>query len=261
MFDLWLIVAGWLASSALMVALFWLQKRIGDAGIVDVAWSLGVAAVAVLYAVGGPGLAERKAIVLIVVLVWAVRLAFHVWVRMRRLPHDGRYQALEREWGATADARMFRFYQMQALGIVLFSLPVLFALRNPVPLSGWDWLGLGIGILAIALESHADWQLTQFRRKPSNRGQVCQVGWWRYSRHPNYFFEWLHWWAYVALAITWQPWGWMAIMGPLAMWYFITRVTGIPPTEAQAIRSRGDAYRRYQQSTSPFFPWFSQRAN
>jgi steroid 5-alpha reductase family enzyme len=151
---------------------------------------------------------------------------------------------------------MFRFYQLQAVGVVLFALPILIALRNPQPLTWIDWLGLAIGVLCIAGESLADWQLSRFRSQPANRGQVCNHGLWRYSRHPNYFFEWLHWWAYVCFAISNLPWGGLTILGPLTMWYLITRVTGIPPTEAQSLKSRGEAYRRYQQTTSPFFPWF-----
>jgi steroid 5-alpha reductase family enzyme len=115
---------------------------------------------------------------------------------------------------------------------------------------------LAIGVLSIAGESLADWQLSRFRSQAANRGQVCNHGLWRYSRHPNYFFEWLHWWAYVCFAISNWPWGCLTLLGPLTMWYLITRVTGIPPTEAQSLKSRGEAYRRYQQTTSPFFPWF-----
>jgi steroid 5-alpha reductase family enzyme len=155
---------------------------------------------------------------------------------------------------------MFRFYQLQAVGVVLFALPILIALRNPQPLNLLDWIGLAVGILSITGESIADWQLSRFRSRPENRGQVCERGLWRYSRHPNYFFEWLHWWAYVCFALSNWPWGAVTLLGPLTMWYLITRVTGIPPTEAQSLKSRGEAYRRYQQTTSPFFPWF-RRSN
>jgi steroid 5-alpha reductase family enzyme len=108
--------------------------------------------------------------------------------------------------------------------------------------------------VAFAGESLADRQLSRFRQDPRNRGRVCRDGLWRYSRHPNYFFEWLHWWAYVALAAG-SPLWWIAVAGVAMMLLFLTRVTGIPPTEAQALRSRGEAYREYQRTTSAFFPW------
>lgn len=256
MMEAWLILGAWSLAAVVMSGLYIWQRRLGDPGIVDVAWSLLVAAATVLYAGLGPGLFERKLAVVAVVIVWAARLAGHVAWRLAQMPRDGRYVALQQEWGGSAERRMFYFYQMQALAAVLFSLPILIALRNPHPLGLFDGLGLLVGILAVVLESQADWQLTRFRQSADNRGSVCQEGWWRYSRHPNYFFEWTHWWAYVLFAVTWFPWGIATLLGPLLMWYFITRVTGIPPTEAQAIKSRGDAYRRYQQTTNAFFPWF-----
>ena len=100
----------------------------------------------------------------------------------------------------------------------------------------------------------ADRQLSAFRMNPANRGQVCRQGMWRYSRHPNYFCEWLHWWAYVLLAVG-AAGGWLNVLGPVLMLYFLHKVTGIPPTEAQALKNRGEAYREYQRTTSIFFPW------
>ena len=104
----------------------------------------------------------------------------------------------------------------------------------------------------------ADRRLAHFRGRPGNRGKTCREGWWHYSRHPNYFFEWLHWWSYMALAAG-APYGWVALLAPTAMFYLLFRVTGIPPTEAQALASRGDDYREYQRTTSVFFPWFPKR--
>ncbi len=90
---------------------------------------------------------------------------------------------------------------------------------------------------------------------PANRGRTCRRGLWRYSRHPNYFFEWLHWWAYALIA-----WGaafvWVTVAAPFVMLVFVLFISGIPPTEARALASRGEDYRRYQRETSAFFPWF-----
>ena len=110
-------------------------------------------------------------------------------------------------------------------------------------------------MISIAGEALADLQLKWFKQNEANQGKVCQVGFWRYSRHPNYFFEWLHWWTYVLLAAT-SPWVLVTLLAPLAMWYFLANVTGIPTSEARAIQSRGDKYRQYQQTTNAFFPWF-----
>jgi steroid 5-alpha reductase family enzyme len=104
----------------------------------------------------------------------------------------------------------------------------------------------------------ADRQLARFKRRPESRGKTCREGWWRYSRHPNYFFEWLHWWSYVALAVGANYW-WLTLLSPSVMLYILLKVTGIPPTEAQALASRGEDYRQYQRTTSAFVPWFPKK--
>jgi steroid 5-alpha reductase family enzyme len=248
-----LLLVGWLVAAGMMVLMFAVQRRIGDAGIVDIAWALGVGGLGTVYALIADGLLTRRIMIVLVVAIWAARLGYYIYRRVISMPEDGRYQTLKEQWGSAASKRMFRFYQMQALGVVLFSTPILIAASNPHPLHWLDIVGVTLGAVGIFGESMADFQLSRFRRNLDNQGKVCQDGLWYYSRHPNYFFEWLHWWAYVLLAITY-PWGWLTLIGPLSMWYFITQVTGIPPTEAQAIKSRGEAYRHYQRTTNAFFP-------
>lgn len=252
----WLmILIGWGILALVMAAMWLVQRRTENAGIVDVAWTLGVGALGVFFAIGSShGDLERRVVVSVLLMIWAFRLGGYILRRVLTLPEDGRYQSLKQSWGEAAQTRMFRFYQLQALGSVLFALPMLLAAQGTQSFGVLDWCACCIWLVAFAGEAVADRQLARFRASPDNKGIVCRAGLWRYSRHPNYFFEWLHWWAYVAFAMA-TPWGWLTIFAPLAMLYFITRVTGIPPTEAQAIRSRGDAYRRYQQTTSSFFPW------
>lgn len=243
------------AASLGMAGLWVLQRRIDDAGIVDVAWGLGIAIFALVYffVVGGANF-ERSVVALAVVWIWAIRLGLHVFTRLLQHKEDGRYQNLKAAWGDKAQSKLFYFYQAQAFGSWLFSLPLLLTFLNAAAWNVLDYVGIGVVVVAVVGESIADWQLSRFRNNPANKGKVCNQGLWKYSRHPNYFFEWCHWWAYVCFAAA-APFGWLAILGPLSMLYFILKVTGIPPTEAQAIRSRGDAYREYQRTTSPFFPW------
>lgn len=251
-----IILLGWAAAALLMLLMFFIQKRIGDAGVVDIAWSLGVLGVVIIYAQLVQVVAVRSWLVLGVIALWGLRLSLHIFIRFLTLKPDGRYESLKEDWGDQAEMRMFRFYQMQAIGILIFSLPPLIAILNPHDINWWDYLAVGIAVLAVTGEGLADWQLTQFRRQAENKGKVMQSGLWRFSRHPNYFFEWLYWWSFFALSIGWIPWGWLTLLGPFFIWYFLTQVTGIPHTESQALRSRGDAYRQYQQTTNAFFPWF-----
>lgn len=242
---------------ALVMAGLWgVQRLRGDAGIVDVAWGLGVGILGAGFAaLSSDGDLARRAVVALLAIVWAARLAGHIALRLVRFPEDGRYQALRAEWGSAAQVRLFWFFQIQAFWSVLFAAPILLAASNSLPFPAWsDWLGLAVWVVAVSGEGLADRTLSAFRNDPANRGQVCRNGLWRYSRHPNYFFEWLHWWTYVCLA--WGgAYGWLALFGPLVMLFFLLKVTGVPPTEAQALKSRGDAYREYQQTTSVFFPW------
>jgi steroid 5-alpha reductase family enzyme len=151
---------------------------------------------------------------------------------------------------------MFGMFQFQALLIVLFSLPFLAVARNPsAALTPWMIAGLVVWIGSVCGEALADRELARFRADPKNQGRTCRAGLWRYSRHPNYFFEWLHWFAYVGLAVG-SPLFWLSFSGPIVMYAFLRWISGIPFTEAQALRTRGEDYRRYQAETSQLIPWF-----
>lgn len=245
----------WAASAALMAGIWLAQRLRGNAAIVDVAWSLATAALGAVFALTADGYPARRLVVAGMAIVWGARLGVYLWRRVGSEREDGRYRRMREEWGEKTQRNMFVFFQIQALWAVMFALPMLAAARNASAPLGWlDALGVALWAASIAGASNADRQLARFRSNPANRGKVCRDGLWRYSRHPNYFFEWLHWWAYICLAAGSPVW-WIAPLGAALMLYFLTKVTGIPPTEAQALRSRGDAYREYQRTTSAFVPW------
>ena len=137
-------------------------------------------------------------------------------------------------------------------------------MQPPPPTPGsstlWAAIGIGIWLLSVGGESLADRQLARFRADPAHRGRTCRAGLWRYSRHPNYFFEWLHWFSYVALAIGGARCLVCRCLGPLLMYVFLRWISGVPYTEAQALRSRGEEYREYQRSTSVLIPWWPRQA-
>ncbi len=239
-----------------MAFLWWLQRRLGDAGVVDVAWSAGLGLASVYFAITGTGDLERRVFLVLLAGGWAFRLAAYLLKdRVLSGVEDGRYQELKARWGDRAQRNLLWFYEFQALLVAVFSLPFLAAAQRQDPWGHWtDLAALAIWGIAVVGETVADWQLAVFRRNPQNRGKVCQTGLWRYSRHPNYFFEWVHWWTYVFLAWGAPLWG-LSLLGPVLMLLFLFRITGIPATEARALQSRGDAYRRYQATTNAFFPW------
>lgn len=245
--------------AALMMSAGWLwQRRHENAGIVDVLWSGGLATGAVLCALLGHGAAGPRVLLALCGGLWGARLALHLWRRVRGEPEDGRYRYLRATWHAD-QRRWFGLFQFQALLVALFSVPFVIVAGNPALRPRWLLLGLGLWCLSVAGESLADRQLARFRADPANRGRTCRAGLWRYSRHPNYFFEWLHWFTYVALGVG-APQAWGTLFGPLLMYVFLRFVSGIPFTEAQALRTRGDDYRDYQRCTSMLFPWPPRRA-
>ena len=246
----------------LMAAVFVVARRIGNFSIVDVMWSFNFTPLAAMFALFGSGHPGRRLAVFCLVALWSLRLATHLARRIAALHpvEEGRYLELRRQWKDDVNGRFFRFFLLQGALNAGLSLPFLFACSNPDPALGWLEGLSGLVFLASLLgESTADAQLEAFRKDPASSGRVCRRGLWRYSRHPNYFFEWLVWCAF-ALAASGVPLGWLSWACPALMLYFLLRVTGIPATEAQAVRSRGEEYREYQRVTSAFVPWFPRTA-
>jgi len=238
--------------TAIMSAGWWWQKQRSNAGIVDVLWSLGVGLGAILLAALGAGAPAPRLALGVLGALWSARLARHIWSRVRHEAEDGRYRHLRQHWQGH-QSKFFAFFMAQAVLVLLFALPFGAVAVNPLT----SFVGLAAGVLiwigAVAGEALADHQLARFRADPANRGRTCRAGLWGYSRHPNYFFEWLHWFAYVALAWG-SPLFWLAWLGPLTMYVFLRWISGIPYTEAQALRSRGEDYRAYQRDTPMLIP-------
>jgi steroid 5-alpha reductase family enzyme len=253
--DLRLLLLAWAVAAAVMLVLWAVQRRTRNANAVDVAWAALIGVNALFFAALSEGDLVRRVLIALLAAGWSLRLAGYLFVTrvLREAPEDGRYRTLRGEWG---QGKFFVFYQAQALLTVVLAVPFLLISANPAPAFSWlEGLGAALWLVALAGEAVADAQLARFRGDPAHRGRTCRVGLWRYSRHPNYFFEWLIWCAWSVMALA-APYGWIALAAPALMLVFILKITGIPPTEAQALESRGDDYRHYQQTTSAFFPWF-----
>ena len=252
-----LLLVIWLAAAAVMTLGWARAQRRRNAGIVDVLWSAGLAASAVANGILGAGAVLPRIMAAALGGIWGTRLAVYLWQRVRSEPEDGRYDALRGRWG-NDPFKWFGLFQFQAFLIPLFSIAFAAVATNPKSSVTWAAVGGGIWLISVGGESLADRQLALFRADPDNRGRTCRAGLWRYSRHPNYFFEWLHWFGYVALAVG-APVFWYSLLGPLLMYVFLRWVSGVPYTEAQALRSRGEEYREYQRRTPVLIPWWPRQ--
>lgn len=245
MSPLAILLTVWALAALGMSAAFLYARARRNMGYVDVFWALGMALAAVTVAALAGGDPLVRLLVATFGGLWGLRLFRFLWQRVSGEAEDGRYRAMREAIGDGA-GRWFGFFQVQALVIALFALPFVAAASAPGDLaSAGVWVALAVWLLAVGGEALADHQLHAHRRDPAQHGRTCRRG---------LFFEWLHWFAYVALAATGPLW-WLAWTGPLLMLVFLWRVSGIPWTEAQALRTRGDDYRRYQAEVSAFFPW------
>jgi steroid 5-alpha reductase family enzyme len=239
------------------VAALALQRRTGNAGWVDAVWSAATGFVGALCALAPQpgGNATRHVLVAAMAAFWSGRLAWHIATRTLGAPEDARYAAFRQEWGGDFQRRLFWFLMIQAAAAWVLVLAITLAARNPAPLRAADLLGLVLLLASVGGEALADRQLRQFRRR--GRGPICDTGLWGWSRHPNYFFEFLGWCAYPLIAIDGTgryPAGALALIGPAFMFWLLRYVSGVPPLEKSMLARRGDAFRAYQRRVSAFIP-------
>lgn len=247
---------------AVMSGAWAIQRRTGNSGWIDTTWSFSVGAIGsacALAPLSAGGISARQWLVALLATIWCARLGIHIGARTRASSDDPRYRALIDEWGGSAPVRLFWFLQAQAAVGCILVMAIAIAAHNPAPgLRISDSIGALILLAAVAGEATADAQLTMFKADPSNKGLVCDAGLWKWSRHPNYFFEWVAWLSYSAIAVDFSghySLGWLSLAAPACMYWVLVHASGIPPLEAHMLRSRGEQYRDYQRRTSSFFPW------
>ena len=249
------IAEAWALAATVQFVLWLVQLRTKNAGIVDVGWALSFAPIAALFAWRSTSCACGWGVIAAITTVWSLRLGGYLIARGAAGPtEEGRYKDLRARWAPHASRNFFVFFQAQAAltGILASAFAVPFIVE---PTTTWPRaVGGAIAIIGILGESVADAQLARFKRNPANKGKVCDVGLWGWSRHPNYFFEWCVWIGYAVYCLAFGRWGLIALVPQAIIFASIFGVTGIPPTENQAIRSKGDAYREYQKRVSRFVP-------
>jgi steroid 5-alpha reductase family enzyme len=247
----------WAVCSAGMLCAFGIYFFWRNPGVVDMWWPLGI-----LMAIGvHTFFSQTNGLAVLyfgIVLVWALRLSIYLfWTRIRVGEKDARYVGLAKKWTKGEVRGFLIHFQFQAVLQAILATSAIGICYAPQLTGGLSSLGvflLGcmISILGISLETLADYQLTQFKANPLNKGKVCEEGLWQYSRHPNLFFEWIIWIGFACMNVPGKG-GWLAFFAPLFL-YALMRYVTIPISEKTSLRSRGDLYASYQDKTPIFFP-------
>ena len=252
--------------SATMAGAWKTQRRTGNSGWIDVFWTFGTGTVACLLAllpVGRDWPQSRQLLAAGFVAAWSLRLGWHILIRTRTASDDPRYRAMMELWGRNAGTKLFWHLQSQAAVGLLLAICVMVAAHNPASGGRWqDYAALAVFVFGVAGEAIADGQLRRFKQAPANRGRVCDIGLWGWSRHPNYFCEWLCWLSYPLLAIDMggtYALGFITLLAPLCIYWLLLHVSGIPPLEAHMQRTRPAAFATYRARTNRFFPWPPRR--
>lgn len=237
-----------------------LHMKIKNTELVDIAWTLLMVVCPVWYFFSVENVYQHKYLLLIAPIAWYLRLLFYLCKRFDAKKEDGRYKAMrvafsngsvetglqEKQWLYSL------FFMGQSLIAWGFSSIAWLLVQIPQSLSVLDYTGLALVAIALLGVYQSDNQLYRFKCDPKNKGKVCKRGWWRYSRHPNYFFEWLHWLAY-PLMLYGTDYFLLSLLYPFFMLLFLLKLTGIPFSETQSIKSRGEQYLQYQKETNKFF--------
>jgi steroid 5-alpha reductase family enzyme len=253
-----LLLYGQVGASILMLLGWFHAILIRNATYVDILWGAGVGILGYTYLANAPDSTNPIYLALLKTMVslWMLRYCIHLLRRSWKKPEDARYAHFRNWMGKHQHWGFFLFFQIQATWIVLFASPFLLLANNPAPINAMSITGVLLWAISFIGLNLADYQLALFKNQPGRtRKDVCNTGLWRYSRHPNYFFEWLLWCSYIFI-------GWNATNG-LYLWlippiflFFLLKLTGIPFVEARKLESSGENYRSYVATTSSFVPWF-----
>jgi steroid 5-alpha reductase family enzyme len=229
-----------------------LSLRLRNVAVVDSLWSLMFLMTACTYALGAPRVGPRAGLMLLLVGVWAVRLCLYITLRNAGQGEDRRYQAIrarnEPHFGLRS---LYLVFGLQAALAWVISLPLLGSILSPGPLRALDMAGAGLWLVGFTFEAGGDWQLARFKARPANRGKVMDRGFWRFTRHPNYFGDFCVWWGFYLIAVS--AGAWWSIAGPLVMSLLLLRVSGVVLLEKD-IGQRRPSYEDYVRRTNAFFP-------
>lgn len=246
---------------AIILILWAISVWIDDVSFIDAFWGagMGVMALTSYFQLSQPGM--LASMIMLMTCAWGFRLGLYLIRRWSAEGEDQRYKRIlkkDREAGNFALGALVKVWLMQAVLLFAVSSPAqvgILASSAPAPISALGWAGLVVFLIGIFFEWVGDWQLARFKADAANQGKVLDRGLWRYTRHPNYFGDFMAWWG-IWLACASAGWSYAAatVIGPLFLSFTLTRWSGAPLLERGMAKTKGDKYADYKARTSPFFP-------
>jgi steroid 5-alpha reductase family enzyme len=252
-FELGTWVAGLVAAGALACAGWLASLPLRNVSLVDSLWSLMFVVAALAYAGARDWPLDPRSLLLLGLLaLWALRLSLYITWRNHGANEDYRYRQIRaRNQPNFALKSLYLVFGLQAVLAWVISLPLLAGLSSPAPLGWLDAAGVLLWAVGFLFEAGGDWQLARFKADPANAGRVMDRGFWRYTRHPNYFGDFCVWWGFYLIAVS--AGGWWSVAGPLLMSVLLLKVSGVALLERD-IGARRPGYAEYVRRTSAFFP-------
>lgn len=245
---------------ALMTSLWVISVILKNVSIVDLFWGFGFVLTAGFYFLNSEGLNSRKLILLILVSIWGLRLSLYLAFRNIGKGEDFRYREFRKKYGETRYwwISFFQTFLLQGILMWLISVPLLGAMYAGFEksLGILDYAGILIWLVGFSFEAGGDYQLAKFKADPANKGKVLDTGFWKYTRHPNYFGDSAAWWGYALICLS--AGSYIPVLGSLLMTALIIKVSGVALLE-KSLKDTKPQYREYIEKTSSFIPWFPKK--
>ena len=248
-----------LAVLFLIAVVLWVASRIKkDVGIIDSFWSLMILVAGLCFLVfTDTVITDRHSVVILLLTVWALRLAAHITWRNWGQEEDSRYQTIRNNNQPNFEFKsLYIVFLLQAFLAAIVALPLMSIFGSSTAIHTLDYLALALWLTGMLFETVGDLQLAHFKATSGNKKKVLNSGLWRYSRHPNYFGEFCIWWAFFLFAVA--SGYWWSIVSPLLMTILLLKVSGVSLLES-TISERRPQYDSYCRTTNAFFPWFPKK--
>lgn len=245
---------------ALMTAVWVASVILKNASIVDPFWGLGFVLATLFYFFSVDEITTRSVMVLTLVAIWGLRLSIYLFWRNAGKGEDFRYQNFRKNYGEHRYwwVSFFQVFLLQGILLWLISAPLLGAIYfSDNELNAFDYAAILIWIIGFAFEAGGDFQLAKFKSNPANKGKVLDKGFWKFTRHPNYFGDSAVWWGYGLLSIA--AGCYLAALGSIMMTALIIKVSGVALLE-RSLKDTKPQYQDYMRRTNSFFPWFPKKS-